>query len=140
MLTFHQLYLEDQTEGLVQSIQALVASIRAEDDITTIRSHISAISDVVSNVVSTTDNSMNKPDANPALRERAGPIIQTLADCRDRLSRMGAEGEDSAGTSQLREVTNKLPPIAFEIARETKELVQRVDQIEYDGGEEDDFR
>jgi hypothetical protein len=37
-------------------------------------------------------------------------------------------------------VTGKLPPIAFEIARETKELVQRVEQIEFDGGQDDSFR
>jgi G protein-coupled receptor kinase-interacting protein 1 len=136
----YQLYLEDQTEGLVQSIQALVASIRAEDDISTIRGHISAISTVVGNVVNSTDNSMNKPDANPALRECASPIIQTLAKCRDRLSKAGTDGVNITDSNNLREVTSKLPPIAFEIARETKELVQQIDQIEFDGGDGDDFR
>jgi hypothetical protein len=135
-----KLYLEDQTEGLVQSIQALVASIRAEDDISTIRGHISAISTVVGNVVNSIDNSMNKPDANPALRECASPIIQTLAKCRDRLSKAGIDGVNITDSTNLREVTSKLPPIAFEIARETKELVQQIDQIEFDDGEGDDFR
>ena len=132
-----QLYLEDQTEGLIQSIQALVTSIRAEDNISTIRGHISAISTVVSNVVNSTDNSMNKPDANPALRECASPIIQTLAKCRDHLSKAGTDGMNS---TNLREVTSKLPPIAFEIARETKELVQQIDQIEFYDADGDDFR
>lgn len=138
-LTWQQLYLEDQTEGLVQSIQALVASIRAGDEMAAIRSHISAISAVVGNVVSSTENAMNKPDMNPALRERVFPVVQTLSSCRDRLSEAGAEGEDIASPAELRDVTNKLPPIAFEIARETKELVQRIDQLEYDEGD-DDFR
>ncbi|GAD92460.1 cell polarity protein, putative [Paecilomyces variotii No. 5] len=135
-----KLYLEDQTEGLVQSIQALVASIRGEDSIGTIRSHITAISNVVNNVVTSTDDATRKPGASPVLQERAGPIVQTLAECRNRLSRTGAEGEEVTNADQLREITSKLPPIAFEIARETKELVQRVDQIELDGGDEDDFR
>ncbi|KAL1966579.1 hypothetical protein VTN77DRAFT_3990 [Rasamsonia byssochlamydoides] len=134
-----KLYLEDQTEGLVQTIQALVASIRAGDEITSIRSHISAISEVVGNVVSSTENALNKPDRNPALRERVAPVVQTLANCRNRLSQAGAEGEDISNPAQLREVTSKLPPIAFEIARETKELVQRIDQLEFDDGD-DDFR
>lgn len=138
-LTSQQLYLEDQTEGLVQSIQALVASIRAGDEMPAIRSHISAISAVVGNVVSSTENAMNKPDINPALRERVSPVVQTLSSCRDRLSETGAEGEDVTNPAELRDVTNKLPPIAFEIARETKELVQRIDQLEYDDGD-DDFR
>jgi hypothetical protein len=33
--------------------------------------------------------------------------------------------------------TQTLPPIAFEIARETKELVQRVDQLVLDDGADD---
>jgi hypothetical protein len=37
-------------------------------------------------------------------------------------------------------VTNQLPPIAFEIARETKELVHRIEQIEFDGGQDESFR
>ncbi|KAJ9318331.1 hypothetical protein DTO271D3_1588 [Paecilomyces variotii] len=135
-----KLHLEDQTEGLVQSIQALVASIRGEDSIGTIRSHISAISNVVNNVVTSTDDAARKPGANPVLQERAGPIVQTLAECRNRLSRTGAEGEDVTNADQLREITSKLPPIAFEIARETKELVQRVDQIDLGASDEDDFR
>lgn len=50
-----------------------------------------------------------------------------------------ADGEsvESKSPEQLREVTNKLPPIAFEIARETKELVQRLSPVL---DEEDDFR
>jgi hypothetical protein len=134
------LYLEDQTEGLVQTIQALVASIRAGEDIASIRSHISAISTVVGNVVYSTDHSLTKHDMNPALRDRLNPVVQTLADCSDRLTQTGAAGEDASSPAQLRDVTSKLPPIAFEIARETKELVQRIDQLEADDGDDVDFR
>ncbi|KAF9884318.1 component of the polarisome [Aspergillus nanangensis] len=125
-----KLYLEDQTEGLVQSIQALVASIRAEEGLTAVRTHVSAISSVVMNVASSTEHFIHKPEANPILRERSGTIIQTLDYHRDRLMTMAAEGEGA---------TNKLPPIAFEIARETKELIQRLETMDYDGSE-DDFR
>jgi hypothetical protein len=117
-----------------------VASIRAEDNIGAIRSHISSISTVVNNVVTSTDDAARKPGAPPALQERTGPIVQTLANCRNRLSRTGAEGENIINATQLREITSKLPPIAFEIARETKELVQRVDQLDLEAGEDDDFR
>lgn len=50
-----------------------------------------------------------------------------------------AEGEHVSSFEQFREVTNKLPPIAFEIARETKELVQRLDPMQCEE-EEEDFR
>lgn len=78
---------------------------------------------------------------NPALRERSGPIIQNLDYHRSRLVDTVAEGEMASSHEQFREVTNKLPPIAFEIARETKELVQRLNLMQYaDEEEEEDFR
>ncbi|PYH49097.1 putative cell polarity protein [Aspergillus saccharolyticus JOP 1030-1] len=132
-------YLEDQTDGLVQSIQALVASIRAEQALNTISTHISAISSVVSQVTSSTQHYINSPEVNLAVRERASPIIETLQHHRDRLTRTAAEGEEVSDLTELRAITNKLPPIAFEIARETKELVHRLDPHDLDE-EEDDFR
>ncbi|RAL11290.1 putative cell polarity protein [Aspergillus homomorphus CBS 101889] len=132
-------YLEDQTDGLVQSIQALVASIRAEQGVNTISTHISAISSVVSHVNSSTQHYIDGPEVNPTLRQRAGSIIQTLEHHRDRLTGTAAEGEGISDPAELRTITNKLPPIAFEIARETKELVHRLEPHELDD-EEDDFR
>lgn len=131
-----KLYVEDQTEGLVQTIQALVSSIRAEEDLAMIRTHTTAISTVVTNVSSSTENLIHKPDVKPALRERCGPIIQTLETNSGRLSDAVEAGESVSG-GELREITNKLPPIAFEIARETKELVQ---QLNPEDDDEDDFR
>ncbi|WEW58976.1 component of the polarisome [Emydomyces testavorans] len=135
-----RIYLEDQTEGLVQAIQALVASIRAEDDISVVQTHITSISSVVKNVVASTD-AIAQPNANPALRERAGPVVEMLSSCCRQLVDAGQRGDQVRGDpEQMREVTGKLPPIAFQIARETKELVQRVDQLEMESREEDDFR
>ncbi|KMU80131.1 hypothetical protein CISG_08239 [Coccidioides immitis RMSCC 3703] len=132
-----RVYLEDQTEGLIQSIQALVASIRAEDDISVVRTHITSISNVVKNVVSCTEDAIAQPNANRSLRERAGPVIGLLSSCCDKLIEAGDQG---SSPEQIREVTAKLPPIAFQIARETKELVQRVDQLEMESQDDDDFR
>lgn len=131
-----KLYVENQTEGLVQTIQALVSSIRAEEDLSMIRTHTTAISTVVNNVSSSTKGLIHKPDVNPALNERCGPTIQTLEANSSRLSDTVQAGESVTG-GELREITNKLPPIAFEIARETKDLVQ---QLNPEDDEEDDFR
>ncbi|PGH12450.1 hypothetical protein AJ79_04286 [Helicocarpus griseus UAMH5409] len=130
-------YLEDQTEGVVQSIQALVSTIRAEpDDMTSIRTHIDAISAVVSRVVSATEGAIAQPGPhNNALHDRVGPVIRVLSECRDRLAEAGADGSRASNMNEMREVTAKLPPIAFQIARETKELVQRIDLMELGPGE-----
>ncbi|CAL5872628.1 uncharacterized protein PFLUO_LOCUS6894 [Penicillium psychrofluorescens] len=125
-----KLYVEDQTDGLVQSIQSLVASIRAEDGLTTVQTHVSAISDVVANVISSTEHLVHERSGDKALQERAEPIIQVLDECRTRLDGTAAEGPGTI---------NKLPPIAFEIARQTKELVHRLDATA-NGYDDEDFR
>ncbi|ODH45262.1 hypothetical protein ACO22_00258 [Paracoccidioides brasiliensis] len=166
-----RVYLEEQTDGVVQSIQALVSSIRAEpDDMSAIRVHIDAISSVVSRIISMTENAMaqeqlkqqkhpstsnddnnnsssssssgssdnsssdngsssgsNSSSSSNNLRDRAGPIIRNLSCCRDRLAKEGALGGKAMSVVEVRDVMGKLLPIAFEIARETKELVQRLD-------------
>lgn len=134
-----KLYVEDQTEGLVQSIQALVASIRAEESLTAAGTHVSAISSVVTNVVSSTEHLINKPGANPSLQGRCAVVLQTLDSHRYRLQEAMAEGETASSPEQVREAIDKLPPIAFAIARETKDLVQQLEPVQPDE-DEDDFR
>ncbi|KAJ5550914.1 Spa2 homology (SHD) of GIT [Penicillium sp. DV-2018c] len=135
-----KLYVEDQTDGMVQQIQALVASIRAEDNLQSVQTHVTAISDVVANVVSATEHLMRERSADTSLREASEPVIAALDQCRGRLTATAGEGEDAASPEQLRELTNKLPPIAFEIARQTKDLVQRLEDTMAAVDEEDDFR
>ena len=108
----------------------------------TIRTHIDSIASVVTKAVTATQTSLSQPNCNPALLERAGPIVQLLAAQRDQLIDTGAAGEDVDRLSleEVRDITNRLRPIAFEIARQTKELVQCIDQIEFGGEGEDDFR
>lgn len=123
---------------MVQSIQSLVASIRAEQGLQTVETHVSAIGDVVTNVLSATEQLIRDRSGDVALRERSEPITQALSDCRGRLMGTAAEGHNAASPDQLREVTNQLPPIAFEMARQTKELVQRLESLSHE--DEDDFR
>ncbi|CAG8925157.1 unnamed protein product [Penicillium salamii] len=132
-----KLYVEDQTDGMVQSIQSLVASIRAEDKLPTVQTHVSAILGVLANVVGATEHLIHERSADIVLREASEPAILALDQCRSRLETTINEGDDAMTAEELREVTNKLPPIAFEIARQTKDLVQR---LEATSAEEDDFR
>jgi hypothetical protein len=124
---------------LVQNIQSLVSSIRSEAGITAISNQIEAIAEVVGTVVSSTETAM---DSNGSLRSQAQPILKKLSNCRQRLVEAGDKGksiadeerDDDEGERIWRQWNQSLPPIAFEIARETKELVLRIDII--DGGEE----
>lgn len=119
-LTELKLYLDEQTEGLVQTIQGLVGSIRAGEPMPALRSHLVGISGVVGNVVSATERAIHN---NPQFRERLAPVVQNLAASADRLKTAYDDSSSDAGAS------SRLPPIAFEVARETRELVSRVDQL-----------
>ena len=85
---------------------------------------------------------------NSALRTQGEPIIRKLSNCRTRLLEAGEKGreiaeegrDDDEGERIWRQWNQTLPPIAFEIARETKELVLRVDAIDGNRGDDgDDF-
>lgn len=117
------MYLDDQTANLVQTIQGLVSSIRGAANIDQIDPQIRSIVDTVNKVITEADNAGH------------GDMVGRLADSQQRLMEAGERGHDLAddgkgdGDREWRMWTQTLPPIAFEIARETKELVQRIDQL-----------
>ncbi|KAF4630297.1 hypothetical protein G7Y89_g7845 [Cudoniella acicularis] len=135
-----KIYLEDQTALLVQNIQSLVSSIRSEAGISAISDQITAIADNVGTVVSSTETAMSST-GNGLLRTQGEPILKKLSNCRQRLLAAGGQGraiasegrDDEEGERAWKQWNQSLPPIAFEIARETKELVLRVDIIDGEG-------
>jgi hypothetical protein len=134
---------------LVQNIQSLVSSIRSEAGITAILNEVAAVSDVVGTVVTATENAMAST-GNGALRTQGEPVVRRLANIRQRLMESGETGraianegrDDEEGDRAWRTWTSSLPPIAFQIAHETKDLVTKVDIIDSEqgqGGRDDDF-
>lgn len=91
-------------------------------------------------MVSATEHLIRERTGDIALRQASEPVIAALDQCRGRLTATAGEGGDATTPEQLRELTNKLPPIAFEIARQTKDLVQRLEATSAVADEEDDFR
>ncbi|KAI9648702.1 component of the polarisome [Ciborinia camelliae] len=139
-----KIHLEDQTALLVQNIQSLVSSIRSEGGIDAISTQIDAIANVVGEVVASTEEAMIN---NPALRSQSQPVLTKLSGCRERIMTAGEQGReianerrgDNEGDAEWKAWNQSLPPIAFEIARETKELVLRIDVLGGEGGGDDDF-
>ncbi|KAG9247796.1 hypothetical protein BJ878DRAFT_414196 [Calycina marina] len=142
-----KVYLEDETAALVQNIQSLVSSIRSDAGITAIMGQINAIASVVGKAVSSTEETMASTGRSST---QADPILKKLSSCRQRLVDAGERGQeiaaegldDAEGEREWKQWTQSLPPIAFEIARETKELVLRVDIMEGEQGGrngDDDF-
>ncbi|KAI0864952.1 hypothetical protein F4860DRAFT_500682 [Xylaria cubensis] len=126
-----KIYLEDQTAIMVQTIQGLVGSIRSDAPIQQINQEITSIAEVVGKVVAETEASGTASD-----------MLERLSACRQRLLEAGDHGKNLAARGlgesdrEWRMWTQTLPPIAFEIVRETKELVQRIDRLLSPGGED----
>ncbi|KAI6366710.1 hypothetical protein MCOR25_005077 [Pyricularia grisea] len=133
-----KIFVEDQTAYLVADIQELVAAIRSDAAIITLRDEISRIAESVDKIVDETSRSSGGPNAFPNLKN--------LQACRERLLEAGERGQELSDggmgppSREWRMWTQTLPPIAFEIARESKELVQSVDRLVLGGaGGGDDF-
>lgn len=108
---------------MVQTIQSLVSSIRGAGNMGQLDPLIRSIIETVGKVIAETEASGN------------GNLIGRLVDSQQRLIEAGERGYDlnadgkSEDSREWRMWTQTLPPIAFEIARETKELVQRIDDL-----------
>ncbi|KAK2073775.1 hypothetical protein P8C59_008025 [Phyllachora maydis] len=119
-------FLDNQTSLLVQTIQDLVTRIRDNAAIDQLAPEIEAISGLVQHVVARTAE---------ALGGGAAQLTERLESGRERLLEAGAQGRElvregnDTRSREWRMWTATLPPISFEIARETKELAQRIDRL-----------
>jgi uncharacterized protein Yka (UPF0111/DUF47 family) len=133
------MYLEDQTDSMVQSITALVDAIRKDNATPTAGQHMSTIITSIENMVNSVDRTANEPSSYQSiLRQRTGPILSILQDCKQQM--VQASMQSAANVESLQQ----LPPLAFKIARETKQLVSTIMTIETvpgggTGTVEDDF-
>jgi hypothetical protein len=133
-----QVYLEDQTAVLVQTIQSLVAAVRNDSGLTAITTELGTISSTISSILSSTSQTMS---SSPSLHQQSSAIVDKLSSCKQRVDLAGSRGreiaerEDDAADLEWKQWCQGLPPLAFEVARETKELVRVVDEVETEGGE-----
>jgi len=114
--------------GIVESIQSLLTSIRAGADMQTLREHVDNIAPVVWKVLQSTENSMQQP-GNEALMDRGGWIVANLSKCLQSMAEMSNEGEPIDGAAD-KEFKGRLASLAFDLVRETKDLVRTVEDID----------
>ena len=123
----------------MQAIQSLVTSIRTVDEPEIVRDNVGSIIQIVGHIVKESQHVIDTT-GDAALRDEIEPTIKTLAECKVKLLAADTQGRKIQEHSKWKEFANMLPPVAFEIARETKELVQGIERVLADGAEDDDFR
>lgn len=110
--------MENHFEGIVESIQALLATIRSNGDMDLLRDQIFEIADVVGKVVNSTQSSMSLT-GNMMLRERGQITVGKLGDCRTKMLDMAAQGDGVIGSAS-QDFKGKLAGLSFDMAREIK--------------------
>jgi hypothetical protein len=91
----------------------------------------------VESILATNTKGISDPSPYQAeWRSQTGPIQQKLEEGHQRLLQALQESESYEQQSSTKEFTQKLPPLAFQVARETRELVRRVQELRA-GGDED---
>lgn len=123
-----QACLEDGTEGLVRSIQSLHANVRSDADPTAVKPHLDAITTIVGKMVSETQHTTQRT-SNKELRDQVDPVVKMLVTSRTKMMEASAKCAGMHDMQILRRFNETLPPLAFDIARETRELVQRLDHL-----------
>lgn len=129
-LTELLLYLEHQTVKVIATIQALLTSIKTADSTKgQLRRGSKDISDVVSQMVDATSNSMNQ-SRNAQLKEHGRWVVDSLADSKRRMIVLCTKGDDVDDDDEYadKQFKQRLAGIAFDVAKCTKELVKSVEE------------
>ncbi|RBR24977.1 uncharacterized protein FIESC28_02247 [Fusarium coffeatum] len=126
-----KLFLEEQNSILSAEIQRLVNTVRGEANMRQISEDIGSINAIVSDIIAESQAC------------GLGESANQLAQCRARLLESADQGQDMANigmdtnSHEWRMWVQTLPPIAFGLARETKELVQQADDMARPGRPDD---
>lgn len=113
----------------MQSIQSLHTSIQDDSYPAVVRGHLDSIASIVGKMVSETQKTTRATN-NGILREQAEPLIEKLAVCGRRVRAASSESQQIDDLQTWSRFRETLAPLGFDIARETKELVQRIDQLD----------
>lgn len=110
---------------LVQNIQALVGSVRNEDQPAVVRDHAHAIVDVVEAILAAAEAGMDQPTSfHTEFTKLVLPAYKSLNKCKGQLE-SALHDEKSSPTV----FSQGLPPLAFQIAREAKGLTAKVEEV-----------
>ena len=130
--------MEDQCHQLTESIQFLIEAIRGEEPISTVRAHLERIVSTVEGVLEMNARGSSNPSPyQAAWRSQTESVEQKLEDVTQRLLQASDEAEAYDQQSSAKDFTQKLPPMAFQVARQARELVRRVQELK--SGGDDDF-
>lgn len=88
---------------------------------------MTTITQLVSDVIGATEDTMA---SSAALGDQVNPAIDKLSRCHKRLGSATAQSASLGDAGRTKDFMSRVPPLAFEIARVTKDLLQRVELLD----------
>ncbi|PHH70513.1 hypothetical protein CDD83_5427 [Cordyceps sp. RAO-2017] len=128
-----KIYLGDQTALLVSAVQSLVNCVRGDADVWQITDDVEAISATVGRIMSEADANSYDDEA-ARLDGQRKRLVQATQRGRQLLDSGVGQGD-----RDWRAWAQSLPPMAFEIVREVRELAQRPGRRLSAGSGDDEF-
>ena len=128
---------------LVQNVQMLVESIRNGDQLLAVRNHINAILDQVDIILAAAEGGIETPTSFQTLfGKEVEPAYHRLNQCKMQLEHALENSVQHEGKPSAKDFSQALPPLAFQTAREAKDLVAKADLVtigEHGEGASEDF-
>ncbi|KAK6338700.1 component of the polarisome [Orbilia brochopaga] len=122
-------FLISQTNGVIESIQRLLQELRTDNSqLRQLRGLMDDVILFVGKVIQSTENAMDQARSNK-LKDRIGHIVKSLDDSMQKMLGMKVEDIENEGAAS-KDFNSRLAGHCFAMARETKELVRVVEEID----------
>lgn len=125
-------FLESQTEGIVAAIQRLLSAVRSDAKTPILQTYMG---DIVTIVTLVTSSMREAFESSRPLQTSAGDIVRALESCTSRIRDMENAVSRSGEQQASKEFKQRLAGIAFDTAKQTKELsivLQSDESVEVD--------
>ncbi|KAK6539284.1 component of the polarisome [Orbilia ellipsospora] len=125
-------FLISQTNGVIESIQRLLQELRSDaSQLKHLRPLMDDVILFVGKVIQSTENAMDSSRSSKLLN-RIGHIVNSLDDSKNKMLGMKVEDIENEGAAS-KDFNSRLAGYCFAMARETKELVRVVEEIDNEG-------
>ncbi|KAK6522846.1 component of the polarisome [Arthrobotrys megalospora] len=122
-------FLVSQTNGVIESIHRLLQEIRSDNSqLRTLRPLMDDVILHVGKVIQSTENAMDSARSNK-LRDRIERIVKSLEESMHQMLSMKVEDIENEGKAS-KDFSARLAGYCFAMARETKELVRVVEELD----------
>lgn len=111
-------------------MQVLVGSVRDEDPIPVVRNHANGILDSIDLILAAAEGGMETPTTfQTDFTKHVEASYNKLSQLKIQLEQAVEASAQHDGKPSAKEFTQRLPPLAFQTAREAKDLVAKADAV-----------